>query len=928
MIGIRSQPRAWLALAMVAALLISCTGAPASPSTSATNASTASTSTYGQIFAQVHADGSVDKSTALQAFSLAISPLPGVQLPAGTPPAPYERASGTFAILWLLRYYDQLTRDQKSVVDATLAPQPGRFVVGPTAGVTARLVAARIAGPVAQPYLDALSQAKTLIAGKLGRQLAWRGTSIPFSLTLNPTQMIGDALAYAVPVYTSVNGSQQLAECAIHVEPSLGSSSYDATERQVTMAHEMFHCFQYALLGPALETRTDWLIEGQAEWAGELALGPSAIGTGWWATYLSTPLVPLFGRTYDAVGFYQHMAELGIDPWTHFDAMLLAPDSITAFRDADANSDAFLDTWPSGLFREASVGPAWNAQGPWQTNARHPMTVTIATGHTYPIVLSAVLKNLPIWIISQADLIETKINGHARLGAAGLDIVGLADRLICTRSGGCAGACPPKTEYSGPPYETTQDNVLEVAVTSGLNGASGSITGLALAPFCKPAPSSASGGPPCSSGCAGSAGDPHLTTVDGTAYDFQGGGEFVLLRSPDSSVEIQARQEPLAGINPTDQVTDNTALVARVNGHRVQVDLGASGLALRVDGNPVDASAPIDLGAGGRVADYGSGVEIDFPDGTALWAFASIFRSIEIEIRPSAPLRADGVGILGRVTFGGMGVPALPDGTVLPRVSDPHLHYVQLYQRFAYAWRVTDTTSLFDYAAGQSTATFTKVGFPSEQAVTVLAALGAAQTAGGQAACVGIADPSLRQDCTFDVAVSGDPGFAQQYQLTQTFLANGSTALGLPAPSGTPALPGGSGAGTLDACNLISPSELGAIIGQSVRPGDETTGGTPGVFVSSGCVWGGGTSSVSLDVSRYTTAKDAQNDFAYQLQLAGPSTPSVPGIGDAAFVNSYPFLWAVKGAVVLDCYILVLGAVPQATMAQEERVAALVAARL
>src|SRR5204863_9443964 len=39
-------------------------------------------------------------------------------------------------------------------------------------------------------------------------------------------------------------------------------------------------------------------------------------------------------------------------------------------------------------------------------------------------------------------------------------------------------------------------------------------------------------------------GDPHLTTVDGIQYDFQGAGEFVLLRDG-SAMEVQTRQKPV-----------------------------------------------------------------------------------------------------------------------------------------------------------------------------------------------------------------------------------------------------------------------------------------------------------------------------------------------------------------------------------------------
>ena len=61
-------------------------------------------------------------------------------------------------------------------------------------------------------------------------------------------------------------------------------------------------------------------------------------------------------------------------------------------------------------------------------------------------------------------------------------------------------------------------------------------------------------------------------------------------------------------------------------------------------------------------------------------------------------------------------LPALPNGATLgPKPASLHDRYVTLYQTFANAWRVTDATSLFTYAPGTSTATFTDTDWPAEQ---------------------------------------------------------------------------------------------------------------------------------------------------------------------------------------------------------------------
>ena len=111
---------------------------------------------------------------------------------------------------------------------------------------------------------------------------------------------------------------------------------------------------------------------------------------------------------------------------------------------------------------------------------------------------------------------------------------------------------------------------------------------------------------------AATRGDPHLTTVDRTNYDFQSAGEFVALRSVDG-LEIQTRQTAVptvstVGPNPhtglTTCVSLNTAVAARVGTHRVtyQPNLSGipdpSGLQLRVDGALTTLGARgLDLGS-------------------------------------------------------------------------------------------------------------------------------------------------------------------------------------------------------------------------------------------------------------------------------------------------------------------------------------------
>src|SRR5207244_9615062 len=106
---------------------------------------------------------------------------------------------------------------------------------------------------------------------------------------------------------------------------------------------------------------------------------------------------------------------------------------------------------------------------------------------------------------------------------------------------------------------------------------------------------------------------------------------------------------------------------------------------------------------------------------------------------------------------------------------------IELYERFEKAWRVTAATSLFDYAPGTSTATFTNEAWPVENAtrcdapMPVVAPGRPQKPLGGQTAaelCGRITDKFRRNNCIHDVMVTGEKGFATAYIETETTVRN------------------------------------------------------------------------------------------------------------------------------------------------------------
>lgn len=301
-------------------------------------------------------------------------------------------------------------------------------------------------------------------------------------------------------------------------------------------------------------------------------------------------------------------------------------------------------------------------------------------------------------------------------------------------------------------------------------------------------------------------GDPHLKTIDGTNYDFQSAGEFVLLRG--ENLEIQVRQTPVESEGPLGEnehtnlstcVSINTAAALRVGPHRITYEPNLSGkpdpsgMQLRVDGNLVDrlSERGVVLNAGGRILPTSApgGIQIEYPGGTKAiitpnwWDWRQLWY-LNVDLR--SPRATEGtIGAIAPNNW----LPALPDGTLLgPKPGDRGQRYIDLYEKFADAWRVTDATSLFDYAPGTSTSTFTVDSWPLEAPQRCQIPR---DPDGGpflkepqrqlpidvaKQQCAPLVEADRRANCEMDVMVTGEVGFAKSYLLTEQVQLNNRPA--------------------------------------------------------------------------------------------------------------------------------------------------------
>jgi hypothetical protein len=880
---------------MVLAIVAGCASVTpvASPAASDAPVVWPSDTSYGQLFSQVQADGTVTKDVALEAFSTAIAPLPGVPDAPGGAPQDFERADGSFAIDWLMPYMDQLTLDQQAAVNAALAPSSTARIVEPARPVAE--VGGGLGPPVApndasQPYLDAINFALMEIPKRLGRTLK---AQIQFDFATSPPANEKDALAF------SYRGpSKGSPYCEIRALPN--SIGADDQRMKVAMAHEVFHCFQFEMW-PG-EVPRNWVIEGQAEWAGEDLAGPGPDGLAWWTVYVDTPNDPLYKDMYEAIGFYEHLQEVGVNPWTIFDPMIQnMDDNDAAFHAAHADSDGFLSTWASGYRRTDPQPAAWYAHGRWPTDEHtNPERIHIANGSLEGIKAAAVTNSLYL-ALSTADITEISAdNGNVRMLAGGVDAPDIQQVDLCTK-GPTADACncPEGFDYTGPSLSPS-DGTIWLGVSGGLLGASGTVSGLSLTDLCKPTPShkpaQPRGGPdPCAKGCAGSIGDPHFETLDQQSYDFQAAGEYTLLRSADGSMEIQGRQVPYPDIA---NVAISTALAWKVAGHRIGMYATqgtTDAYTLMVDGATVDPATlgTMDLGSGAALTALDDGIEVAYGDGTittALFHGNGFAQALDIQIAPSDTLRAQGVGLLGPLAAGSE-LPALPDGTALPLSTDRPTQFAQRYQQLAAAWHVTDQTSLFDYKTGETTATFDVPNFPTQDVAFTAAELeqqqdpAAVQNANN--ACVGATgQPENLQHCIYDILATKDANYAQFYALLTQFLANGPTVLGAgpilevtvpPPPTPSSNLPAGFVQVASDV-SLIKGATIGSdgmLYASILKPDDstqlvsvDTTNGTPGPTIST--TGSGGL--FLLDGSLWLAEDDPTGNNKCSLERLDPAT--------------------------------------------------------
>lgn len=311
--------------------------------------------------------------------------------------------------------------------------------------------------------------------------------------------------------YNASNGtSGTAASCSITVNPADQSGGKpDPTALpgiKYRLAFRTFECEEAVMAG--LDAyyhppyKNDWVHWGMGEWA-TAHVAPDPGIKRFWDQYLTRPRVPLTSMDFPAIGFYAHLAESGIDPWSVMRSMLGAGDDRGAFTAAiQSNPDRFLDSWASSYFREPSRGSAWDTTGPGMPSHGPSLAQEVNVGGLDVVKEDVQPYAEALYLVhvkSDAQLLAVSSEVRARVSDGTVDDVlgptaGKRNQVYCVDPAGCQ--CPAGTTWDLPskPPVLLHSRDVAIAFTGGADGQRAGFYGDEMRNNCKP--STCSIGPP------------------------------------------------------------------------------------------------------------------------------------------------------------------------------------------------------------------------------------------------------------------------------------------------------------------------------------------------------------------------------------------------------------------------------------------------
>ncbi|XP_033127113.1 sushi domain-containing protein 2-like [Anneissia japonica] len=215
-------------------------------------------------------------------------------------------------------------------------------------------------------------------------------------------------------------------------------------------------------------------------------------------------------------------------------------------------------------------------------------------------------------------------------------------------------------------------------------------------------------------------GDPHIQTLDGLAYTFNGHGEYVLMNSLDGMFMMQGRTEPLQVTGNVRKATRFTAIAAQYNnGTNIHVSLNEiHGLAVHVTDSDSQWSqirfdlTPIWYDTGITIF-YSEETNVTSVSVTVAFDFGLVFiveaanDIMSIVVVGPETMRGNTSGLLGNWNDDVADDLQTPDGDYLPSNSSIRdIHY-----DFGEKWRIAIEDSVFYYGTGTDYKTYSHPNF-------------------------------------------------------------------------------------------------------------------------------------------------------------------------------------------------------------------------